>query len=111
MKSRLERRKIVDGVALYHFLFFIFWVKDSENKCGDDIIRRETFSFLRNVPFCISSISFKWGHGGCISNGVSMFSGCAGVCKHVSTLADASLCIFGISCQSNIFIDFGNQIS
>ena len=27
------------------------------------------------------------------------------------TLGDASLCIFGISYQSNIFIEFGNQIS
>ena len=50
MKSRLERSKIMDGVALYHFLFICFWVKDNENKCGDDIIRRETFSFFKKCP-------------------------------------------------------------
>ena len=109
MKSRLERRKIVDGVALYHFLFF--GSKTVKINVGMTLLGRKHFLFSRNVPFCISSISFKWGHGGCISNGVSKFSGCARVCKHVSTLGDASLCIFGISCRSNIFVEFGNHIS
>ena len=93
------------------FYFLFFGSKTVKINVGTTLLGGKHFPFLRNVPFYISLISFKWGHGGYVSNGVSKFSGCVGVCKHVSTLGDASLCMFGISCQSNIFIEFGNQIS